>query len=99
MMVEEEKMTDRTTEDCAEADQSEQEQEGMRLQARAATVKRPVLTQILTPTCRMTCLVCQTTGLKTTTMMEMMKAASGALETPALEMTPGALEMTGGPWR
>ena len=105
MVVEEEKMSDHT-EGCAEADlpeQPEQEEEVMRLLARAVAVKRPVLAQkaqILT--CQTTCLVCQTRCLKTTTTMEMMKAAAleavtptrqtaGALETPT-RGTAGALE-------
>ena len=92
MVVEEEKMSDHT-EGCAEADQPEQpeqEEEVMRLLARAVAVKRPVLTQkARTLTCQTRCLVCQTRCLKTTTTMEMMKA--GALETPT-RGTAGALE-------
>ena len=105
MVVEEEKMSDHT-EGCAEADQPEQpeqEEEVMRLLARAVAVKRPVLTQkARTLTCQTTCLVCQTRCLKTTTTMEMMEVVAleavtptrqtaGALETPT-RGTAGALE-------
>ena len=107
MVVEEEKMSDHT-EGCAEADQPEQpeqEEEVMRLLARAVAVKRPVLTQkARTLTCQTTCLVCQTRCLKTTTTMEMMEVVAleavtptptrqtaGALETPTKGMA-GALE-------
>ena len=95
MVVEEEKMSDHTTEGCAEADQPEQpeqEEEVTRLLARAVAVKRPVLTQkTRTLTCQTRCLVCQTRCLKTTTKMEMMKVAALEAVTPT-RGTAGALE-------